>query len=517
MALELRQYQKDAANSLYLHWRNFKRLLTVMPTGTGKTIVFCKVAEYEAKRGRRVCILAHREELLSQAQDKLRAATGMDSALERAESSAIGDPRMITVASVNSMSQKRRLEQYSKSYFDLLIIDEGHRILSPSYMRILEHFDGARVASYTATPGRSDKKSLAKVFECISYQLSMKDAIRDGWIVPIMAQTIPVDVDLSAAKKHHGDIAVEDADTAIAPYLDELARLTHKFASDRKCLAFLPLCRTSASFAEKLTAAGMHCKHIQGNSKDRKEILAWYEEMGNGYVLSNAQLLSEGWDHPPVSSVEFYKPTEQKHVFMQAIGRGTRPYPGKECLQVLDPIWSSEKFDVATSASLVAESDEEEEKIKARVSAGGPVDLMEAQEEAHAEVTNEREAKLAKYIDEHKHRKGGLIDIEQFGLWCHDEALLGYGLGDEAVFDWQKAPASPDQVKRLAWHKLPSQGLTRGYADALLGTLDRNKEAGKPTPKQMRTIARSGYEPSDYTFETASRLITKLAKNWKRS
>lgn len=129
--MELRPYQKEAVDAIITQWDNgFKRTLLVLPTGTGKTVVFSKVVEQEVKDGSNALILAHRGELLEQASDKLRLTSGLDSALEKAESTSIGSGLQVTVASIQTISQEKRLTKFPKDYFKTIIVDEAHHSMS---------------------------------------------------------------------------------------------------------------------------------------------------------------------------------------------------------------------------------------------------------------------------------------------------------------------------------------------------------------------------------------------------
>lgn len=139
--MELRPYQKEAKTAVLSQWEqgNSKTLL-VLPTGCGKTIVFAKIAEDRVRNGERVLILAHRGELLEQAADKILNACGLGCAVEKAEESCIGSWYRITVGSVQSLMREKRLAQFSKDYFNTIIIDEAHHSISDSYQKILQPF-----------------------------------------------------------------------------------------------------------------------------------------------------------------------------------------------------------------------------------------------------------------------------------------------------------------------------------------------------------------------------------------
>ena len=157
--MELRPYQQQAKDRIFEEWRagNSKTLL-VLPTGCGKTIVFAKVSEDCVRMGGRVLILAHRGELLEQAADKILKTTGLVCAVEKAESSCLGQWYRIVVGSVQSLMRDKRLAQFDAGYFDTIIIDEAHHALSESYQKILNHFSAARVL------GVRVDRSIASVF-----------------------------------------------------------------------------------------------------------------------------------------------------------------------------------------------------------------------------------------------------------------------------------------------------------------------------------------------------------------
>ena len=134
--MELRPYQREAKEAIFDKWADgMNKILLVLPTGCGKTIVFAKVAEECVRRGQRVLILAHRGELLEQARDKIAKVTGLGCSLEKAQSSCLNEWYRITVGSVQTLMREKRLEQFSDSYFDTIIVDEAHHCLSDGYQR----------------------------------------------------------------------------------------------------------------------------------------------------------------------------------------------------------------------------------------------------------------------------------------------------------------------------------------------------------------------------------------------
>lgn len=171
MGIDLRPYQAEAINAVFVEFqKGHDRTLVVLPTGTGKTIVFAKVVEIKVNGGKRALILAHRSELLNQASDKLMFASGLETALEKAEFTSIGSDELVTVASVQTLSQEKRLYRFPRDYFDLIVVDEAHHCMSDTYQRILNYFSSAKVLGVTATPDRADQKNLGQFFDSKAYE-----------------------------------------------------------------------------------------------------------------------------------------------------------------------------------------------------------------------------------------------------------------------------------------------------------------------------------------------------------
>ena len=183
--MQLRPYQQEAKEAVFEQWNSgIHRTLLVLPTGTGKTIVFSKIIEECVKNGERVLILAHRGELLEQAADKLSKSTGLICATEKAEESCIGSWFRVVVGSIQTMMREKRLNQFTRDYFDTIIVDEAHHCISESYMKVLNYFD-SKVLGVTATPDRGDMKNLGQFFESLAYEYTLPKAIKEGYLSPI--------------------------------------------------------------------------------------------------------------------------------------------------------------------------------------------------------------------------------------------------------------------------------------------------------------------------------------------
>ena len=246
---QLRPYQAEAKQAILSAWdEGYRKTLLVLPTGCGKTVVFSSVTENQVDKGHKVLIMAHRGELLQQAADKLKESSGLDCVLEKAESTSLGSFMPVTVGSVQSLAQPKRLAKFPPDYFQDIIADEAHHCLSDSYQRVLSHFPEANVLGVTATPDRGDKQTLGQYFESQAYEYSMSQAIRDQYLVPIKAQMIPLELDIAKVGVSNGDYAVGEIGNALEPYLEQIAQEMSHYCKGRKTVVFLPLIATSQKF-----------------------------------------------------------------------------------------------------------------------------------------------------------------------------------------------------------------------------------------------------------------------------
>ena len=390
--MELRPYQQEAKDSVFEQWEKVNKTLVVLPTGCGKTIVFAKVTEECVRRGKRVLILAHRGELLDQASDKIAKTTGLRCALEKAEATCLGSWYRITVGSVQSLQREKRLAQFDKDYFGTIIIDEAHHCITDGYQKILQYFSDAKVLGVTATPDRGDMRNLGEYFESLAYEYTLPKAIREGYLSPIKALTIPLKLDLTGVSMQSGDFKAGEIATALDPYLYQIADEMAKYCQDRKTVVFLPLVKTSQKFRDILNEKGFKAAEVNGESRDRAEILEAFDK-DEYNVLCNSMLLTEGWDCPSVDCVVVLRPTKVRSLYSQMVGRGTRLYPGKEDLLLLDFLWHTERHELCHPANLICESEEVARKMTENLeeAAGCPIDIEEAEKTAAENVVAQRE------------------------------------------------------------------------------------------------------------------------------
>ncbi len=360
-ATSLRPYQSEAIDRvLAARDRGVKRQLGVASTGLGKTVVFASLARH---LNLPTLILAHRDELIEQAVDKLRVWwPGVDVGVVKAARQEWG--AQVVVASVQSL-HARRLQSLSPSRFRLVIVDEVHHARSESYERILDHFEcgpnnhpdhGPLLLGVTATPDRGDGKGLDRVCEEIVFNYDILWGIRSGYLSDLRGvQVLIADLDLSKVKVSHGDYnegqlgeAMEEAN---APEHVVAAWLQH--ASDRRTLVFMPTVSLAVETAEEFQASGIAAGWVSGALPldQRRDVLRRFAT-GEIQVLVNCMVATEGYDNPAVDCVVVARPTKSRALYTQMVGRGTRLFPGKKDALILDVVGAASAHDLASIPSL---------------------------------------------------------------------------------------------------------------------------------------------------------------------
>lgn len=514
-AMTLRPYQQGAREKVHAEWDAGRlRTLTVLPTGTGKTIVFSAVAEDQVRAGDRVLILAHRGELLDQAAEKLKKSTGLGCAVEKAESSCLNSWYRVTVGSVQSLQRPQRLEKFPHDYFGTIIIDEAHHAITDGYRRMLDWFGGARVLGVTATPDRGDMRNLGEVFDSLAYEYKLTDAIRDGYLCRILAQTIPLKLDISTVGMSGGDYSAGELGSALDPYLDQIASEMSDRCKDRRTVVFLPLIKTSQKFRDILNAHGFSAAEVNGQSADRAQILADFSA-GKYNVLCNSMLLTEGWDCPGVDCVVVLRPTKVRSLYSQMVGRGTRICDGKKDLLLLDFLWLTDRHELCRPADLVCEDHAVAQQMTDNLAAAGcPEDIEEAAAQASEDVVAQREESLAKQLAEQRRKKARLVDPLQYEMSIQAEDLSGY----VPSFGWEAGPPSAEQSAALEKAGiLPDAVDCAGKASLLLDRLAKRRAEGLTTPKQIRCLERYGFQHvGTWSFDAARNMINRIsAGGWR--
>lgn len=511
----LRKYQEECRDAVLNEWfvKEHLRTLGVLPTAAGKTVIAASIIQETIDKAKHILFLAHRGELLEQAKDKIYKFTGIESAIEKAEQTSIGSGKKVVVASIQSLSRETRLHKFPKDYFDVIIVDECHHILADSYMTILSYFDKAKVLGITATPDRGDQKNLGQFFDSKAYEYTMAQGIKDGYLSPIKAQLIPLQLDIKDVGITQGDYNAGQIGSALEPYLNQIANEMLTYCKGRKTIVFLPLVKTSQKFCELLNLYGMRAVEVNGNSQDREKILEDFKN-GDYDVLCNSMLLTEGFDEPSIDCVVVLRPTKVRALYQQMVGRGMRlsPETGKKDLLLLDFLWMTEKHNLCRPSALISKDEEIARRVdKKMMDSGMGIDLIDAEESAEKDVVTEREEALARELEAMRKKKLKLVDPIQYAFSIEAEDLANYS----PTFAWECGPVTDKQRDYLEKHGiLPDEIENCGKASLIIDKLKNRQLEGLATPKQIRYLEGRGFRHVGlWSFDDATSMINRIASN----
>lgn len=368
--LELRDYQIEAhAKIADAESRGVRRQLGVAATGLGKTVIFTALAE---RRGDRALILAHRDELVSQAVAKVREVwPAIDVGIVKGAQNDVHSH--VVVASVQTLARERRLQQLIAPFtdeqrllgredpFGLVVIDEAHHAAADSYKRVMTALrcgdeDGPLLLGVTATPDRGDGLGLDKLFDEIVFSYDMLWGIARGYLSDLRGLQVTIDgLDTDRLKVSRGDYEAGAAGRAMeqagAPTM--IVRAWQEHAEPRKTLVFTPTVAMAEHVVAEFVGAGVSAAAVSGETPidERRRILSAFSE-GKIQVVANCAVLTEGYDEPSIECVVIARPTKSRALYVQMIGRGTRRAPGKDDCLVLDVVGASASHSLMTIPSL---------------------------------------------------------------------------------------------------------------------------------------------------------------------
>jgi ATP-dependent helicase IRC3 len=340
----LREYQREAIDAVIAARREgVRRMVVSLPTGAGKTVIFSHFARMATKQ---VLVLAHREELLAQAVEKLaRALEGTRVVgLERGTSRAPTDAKVL-VASLRSLHPDRIGRVLGGRDLGLIIYDECHHAVAADNLRVLRTIGAfepdwpGTLLGFTATTARGDGQGLDAVFERIVYSRTLPDLIDAGFLVPLKGYRVATAADLTRVSSGGADFV--DAELAEAVDIQErnalVARSIQELARDRRTIAFCVTVNHARNLARALNHLGVPAGIVFGEmgAADRARALAEFRD-GRIRVLANVAVLTEGFDDPGVSCVAMARPTRSEGLYAQCVGRGTRLAEGKRDCLILD-------------------------------------------------------------------------------------------------------------------------------------------------------------------------------------
>jgi len=324
----LRDYQVQFLDDIRAEFRAGSRAtLGVLPTGAGKTVCFTELARSAASKGKRVCVMVHRRELLNQTVAKLDHPHGVIAPGHT--------PRreLIQVASVQALVN--RLHHWE---FDLIVIDEAHHVMARTYMEILNANPKARALGVTATPVRMDGRGLGDKFDRLVVGPSVAELIEQGYLCPAEVYA-PSTINVESVHVSRGDfVRSELADAADQPKLvGDAVEHYKRYADGMPAIAFCVSLAHAEHVAEEFKRRGFSAKMVDGkmHPRERDGAIAGLAR-GTIDVLTTCDLISEGLDVPVVSCGILLRPTKSLGLFMQQVGRTLRPLPGKDKAIILD-------------------------------------------------------------------------------------------------------------------------------------------------------------------------------------
>lgn len=381
----LRDYQTAAIEGFKKTWEGERSHLVVAPTGAGKTVIFTNVVKSLIEDGARVLVLAHRNELISQAAKTMREAgikVGVEKGSQKTSAST-----MCVVSSMQTFAGVRR-QSFARDAFTHIVIDEAHHITAKSYVDILEHFEGAKVGGVTATPKASTIESFDQ--HRIIERKRLED---DGHLAKPRVKKIDLSIDLKGAKLSADKTRIADSEAGerIEPHLRKLVRLIPEMVGDQPGVVFLPLVATSELFRDIAAEEGIRVEHVSGKMKQADREAAYYRvRSGESQILSNANLLTEGFDLPALRWVCVLRPVLSPVYYEQAVGRAARIAPGKTHFDILDPLVLSEKH-VLGALDFLGATEEEQEAIDVEGRVLDADELRELIEMSRDEIEQKRE------------------------------------------------------------------------------------------------------------------------------
>lgn len=342
--LKLRDYQSASITALHTRWdAGERRVAVVLPTGAGKTFVFSHLITQwlVTNPGKRVLVLAHTEELVTQAFKELRALAPKLSIgiVKAARNQVTAD---VIIGCVPSLRSARRRAQLRR--IGLIITDECHHGTAPTYRKIYAHFgaldwedtkpgaeyvhDPAVMAGYTATLARGDNMKLSEVWQSVAYRKDLGFMIRRGYLRDVTGRRIEVaDLELNKVKRSGGDYQAADLGEALEASLapEIVAKAVMEHAGDRSGVLFAPTVSAAYAFADALNAEGVKTEVVHGGLPDgeRREILTRLEN-GDTQFIANCMVLTEGFNCPRVSCIVVARPTRSAPLYQQMVGRGLR-------------------------------------------------------------------------------------------------------------------------------------------------------------------------------------------------
>jgi superfamily II DNA or RNA helicase len=549
--MRMRDYQREAVEAVLNGPAQGESdcPLVVLPTGCGKTVVFSEVIRrvVAAKPGGRAMVVAHREELINQAADKIHGIVGVKPEIEMAQMKAdqhhfFRSP--VVVGSVQSLHPKR-LARFNPDEFAVLVIDEAHHATSDSYVRIVEwakRNPRMLILGVTATPDRTDRSALGQVFNRVAYTYEITDAIRGGYLVPIVQRKVDVHgLDYSNVRTTAGDLNARDLSEVMnkEEILQQIVSASVREAKWRKAVVFAPpgfkgegdaAFRISERMVEIFNRYSPGSARLvwQGTSQEeRRQNLRDFKSAGFQFLV-NVGVFTEGFDESSIDMVIVARATKSRSLYAQMIGRGTRPHDAaidscataeerraliarsvKPNLEVLDFKGNAGRHALVTVADILGgRYTREEIEAAEKETSKGAADVLEALDKA--KVDGERKAAAAR-----NHIKAASVTYKVSSVDPFNALSVEPERENERVMG---VPATEKQIACLERNGVPlPPNLTRRNAARLIDDIITRREQGLCTAKQALVLARYGMN-TRMTFDEARSALDQLAQQgWKRA
>jgi superfamily II DNA or RNA helicase len=542
--VKLRDYQSDAVDSIEEHLARVDATLLVLPTGTGKTVVFAHAIKRFQSRGRAM-VIAHREELLDQARDKIEMVTGIRPDLEMADSRAdegwLKAP--IVVSSVQTQTAGRTAKRYTRfdpGEFGLLIIDEAHHAPADTYREVITHYQKnprLKVLGVTATPDRHDGEALGQIFDSVAFDYEITDAIAEGWLVNVTQKYLSVMVDFGGVPIVLGDFQGKALRELLAQgnIIETIASDSVQWAGDRKTLVFSDSVQNAETMCEVLNRHRLGCARIvtgETPKDERRQTIGDYRD-GRFQYLCNVGVATEGFDVPDIACIVMARPTCSRSLYAQMLGRGTRPLPGvsdaypdapsrvvaiqaspKGDVLVLDIVGNSSKHKLITAGDILGgkytdrEIQTAEELLQ---SSPIPRDVAGTLEEARRRLNAEILAEAQRQESLKLKARSKSRDVDPFGVFGMMRRTFGAG-----------GPVDEDQRARLQkWGIDIPENLDWTAAQQLVDEFRARTRRGLATYRQVKNLVRRWGMNDDQArrtpFAEASRIMQILSENnWRK-
>lgn len=540
----LRDYQAQCIKSINHNFVDFDSTLAVLATGAGKTIIFA--ALIRQNQPMRAMVLAHRQELISQARIKIEDVAGVECEVEMADMTAMTSlygrsPVVVSTVQTQISGGKgtERMRRFDPNDFGLLIIDEAHHAASSSYRRIIDHYrqnPNLKVLGVTATPDRTDELALGEIFESVAFDYEIIDAIHGGYLVPIDQQFVTVsDLDFSRVRTIAGDLNGADLAALMEQEknMQEVAAASIQIIGDKRTIVF------TASVKQAETLSNIFNRHRAGmagwvcgktNKEARRTLLEEFKA-GKIQVVVNCGVLTEGYDNPSVEIIVMARPTKSRSLYSQMVGRGTRPLPGvidgietadgrkeaiansaKPAVLVCDFVGNSGRHKLMTSADILGGKSSEEaialavEKAK---ESGGRKQMSKLLDEAEIEIQNARLQAAEKARLENEARKARLVAKANYSMSKVDP-FDRYQVRFQAANDWDKQNGRNFSEKQRGI--LRNCGVDPDAVSFSCGKQMIGAYFTQPTPRQIVCLSKNGRYHEGMTREDANKAMDTLAK-----